>query len=290
MDRTMGLLIDFFDEREDLRLFCMNGSRINSLIPDDKFKDYDVVFFTDNVASYRENPDFLKKFGEVLIMTEPEKDPLFSPIFLEQDGYVYLVQYTNGVRIDFQFRTLSQIAEYWKEDTLTKVIKDKDQYEIKPLVPNDRQYWLATPEQGNIESSIKEFWWQFNNVLKATLRKEFLLAQFYITITRDELVRLMTWSIALEEGFDRSYGKCHTQILNYLPKEKYEALLSSYNTSSRETMYHSLKQLQRLENQYIEKFVSHFSLDRTLINHCKTVPYQYLISKDENELAEYFKE
>ncbi|MHC5228810.1 aminoglycoside 6-adenylyltransferase [Enterococcus sp. LJL99] len=290
MDKTMKLLVDFFDQREDLRLFCMNGSRVNSLIPDDKFKDYDVVFFTDDIKQYRENPEFLKIFGEILIMTEPEKDPLFPATFPEQDGYIYLVQYKNGVRIDFQFRTLAQIAGYWQEDTLTKVIKNKDQYETKSIVPNDCHYWLVTPNQGIIESSIKEFWWQFNNVLKATIRKEFLLAQFYLNITREELIRLMTWSVAIEEGFDRSYGKCHTQMLNYLPKEKYEALLSSYETTSAETIYRSLKQLQRLENQYMEKIAAYFSVNQTLINHCQSVPYHYLVSKDEKKLAEYFKE
>ena len=290
MAKTMQILEDFFDEREDLRLFCMNGSRVNPSISDDKFKDYDVVFFTDNVKQYIENPNFLKIFGEILIMTEPEKDPLFSSTFPEQEGYIYLVQYMNGVRIDFQFRSLAQITGYLQEDTLTKVIKDKDHVVTKPIVPNDRHYWLTIPDQGVIESSIKEFWWQFNNVLKATIRKEFLLAQFYMNITREELIRLMTWIVASEEGFDRSYGKCHTQILNYLSKENYESLLSSYETTSAEMIYHALKQLQRLENQCMEKVAVYFPIEKSFFDQLKAVPYQYLVSKEEKELAKFFKE
>lgn len=290
MAKTMHILEDFFDKREDLRLFCMNGSRVNPSISDDKFKDYDVVFFTDNIKQYIENPNFLKIFGEILIMTEPEKDPLFAPTFPEQEGYIYLVQYTNGVRIDFQFRSLAQITGYLQEDSLTKVIKDKDHVVTKPIVPNDRHYWLTIPDQGVIESSIKEFWWQFNNVLKATIRKEFLLAQFYMNITREELIRLMTWVVASEEGFDRNYGKCHTQVLNYLSKKNYKALLSSYETTSAEMIYHALKQLQRLENQYMEKMADYFPVEQFFLDQFKTVPYQYLVSKEEKELAKFFKE
>lgn len=51
-NQMMDLLIQFAKENQDIRLFAMNGSRVNPKIPDDSFKDYDVVFFTDNITKY----------------------------------------------------------------------------------------------------------------------------------------------------------------------------------------------------------------------------------------------
>lgn len=289
MVNTMKKLLHFFEKNDDLRLFCMNGSRVNVRIPEDKFKDYDVVFFTDTIEKYSRDPRFLNYFGEILLMTEPDKDPLFSPSFPNKEGYIFLVQYKNGVRIDFQFRLLDQIETYLIEDSLTKVIKDKDQRRMPIRInPTDQDYWIDHPEVMLVESSVKEFWWQMLNVLKATIRGELLLAQFYITITRDELVRLMTWCVASTEGFERSYGKCHTQVLNYLPEKEREQLLTSYNTGSKEQIYQVLRTLGDLEQTYIEQTANFFHFEEERLKKYRFIPYEYLMSKGEDELAKFF--
>lgn len=57
----MDLLETFFYQSDDLLVFLMNGSKINVNIPDDKFKDFDVVFFTNDSAKYIGNSEFIKK-------------------------------------------------------------------------------------------------------------------------------------------------------------------------------------------------------------------------------------
>ncbi|HCQ8729846.1 TPA: aminoglycoside 6-adenylyltransferase, partial [Enterococcus faecalis] len=54
----MDLLETFFYQSDDLLVFLMNGSKINVNIPDDKFKDFDVAFFTNNSAKYKGNSEF----------------------------------------------------------------------------------------------------------------------------------------------------------------------------------------------------------------------------------------
>lgn len=76
---------NFFNENDDLRVFGMNGSRTNPNVVDDKFKDYDVVFFTDKVDKYVADRSFMKAFGEILLATEPGHDGLYLPEPLDVD-------------------------------------------------------------------------------------------------------------------------------------------------------------------------------------------------------------
>ncbi|MHC5247965.1 aminoglycoside 6-adenylyltransferase [Enterococcus sp. LJL90] len=288
MDQTMRLLKKFFVENTDLRVIAMNGSRVNPQIADDKFKDYDVVFFTDQVKKYRLQQDFLQIFGEVLIMTEPEDDDLSPPWFPKDQGYIFLVQYTNGVRIDFQFRSLKLLPEYLKEDSLTQIIADKEGL-TEQIVSTDQDYWLTYPTQKAVIASIKEFWWQSLSVLKATLRGELLLAQFYLRITRDEVIRLMTWQTALTYGFERSYGKQQTQILPLLDENERAALLATYYSDGSEAIYTSLLQLMALTMTFSQLLKNEFHLSEDFLQELPKIPEKYLLSKQENDLAETFK-
>jgi len=285
----MDRLQIFFNENNDLRLFAMNGSKINTNIPDDKFKDFDVVFFTDKVEKYKYNKSFLKRFGEILLITEPDKnEDLFPLTFPEKDGYIYLVQYTNGERIDFQFQHLKRLENYLKEDSLTKIIGDKDSRIKNKPIPSDRDYWIELPAAETVTTSIEEFYWQFNNALKATLRNEFLLAQQYINLVRNELIRLMTWYTSYKDELKQSFGKANHQILEHLNEETSTLLCSTFDTQSNKDVYISLKTLKILEEQFIYKISHTIPLSNT--SELQKIPTRFLRSKNEEKLAIYFSE
>lgn len=240
--QVMKLLMQFANQNEDIRVFTMNGSRVNAKIPEDSFKDYDVVFFTDSISKYKNNKSFLKQFGEIMLVTEPENG-LFSPTFLSEEGYIYLVQFMDGNRIDFQFRVLNHLEDYLREDSLTEVLVDKDNRIKKVIVPNDSNYWLKKPTQKLFKASIEEFWWQYLNTLKALNRDELTLAFFYLSLSRDELIRLLAWKIGTIHGFKRNYGKYHHKIISLLSKEEKRDLMNTYCGLSVAEMMHVLRNM-----------------------------------------------
>ncbi len=289
MDQTMKRLQQFFDEHDDLRVFAMNGSRVNPQIPDDRFKDYDVVFFTGQIEKYRKQPEWLNYFGELLLVTEPDAAGYFGSLtFPEQDGYIYLAQYTNGVRIDLQFLDLARLPAYLSADSLTKIIGDKDARITQTIVPSDRDYWQKKPTEAEICYAVKEFWWQFNNTLKATLRDEFLLAQFYLNLTRNELLRLVTWTVAFEQGFDRSYGKENQQVLSFLSSEQRQQIKKTFATTSEAEIVAVLKSLGVLERQFLAKISEQTAYELAALSELQKVPAAFLRSKNEAALAAEF--
>ncbi|HCM90210.1 MULTISPECIES: aminoglycoside 6-adenylyltransferase [Vagococcus] len=289
MSETMQQLKQFFREQKDLKVFGMNGSRVNPNIPEDKFKDYDVVFFTTDLDKYIKDPSFLNTFGEILIMTEPENDPVCPNELLKGKGYVYLVQYVDGLRIDLQIRLLETLTDYLVEDSLTLIIEDKDNL-IKNLpVPTESDYYLTKPSQLQVENSITEFWWMVPNILKATLRNQLLLAEFYLRLAREEVVQTMTWTIAAKEGWNKNYGKECTHSLNYLDKETRAQLSNSFVTGDSEKILVALREMIALEERYGDMLVVDFNLNPEKYKKYKEIPYIYLKSKGESILAETFK-
>lgn len=280
---------NFFNENDDLRVFGMNGSRTNPNVVDDKFKDYDVVFFTDKVDKYVADRSFMKVFGEILLATEPGHDGLYLPEPLDVDGrHNFLVLYQSGLRIDWQFRPLKQLKGYLKEDTLTRIVGDKDGRVAKSLHPNDRQYWLGRPSEKTFNSSVKEFWWEFVNTLKAAIRQENFLAQFYLNLTREELIRMLTWGVATSHGFERSYGKENQQTLKLLSPKIQRQVLATYDTSSLTAIYAALKAMGQLENTALKLVGDKLSFNYQPLLKLDQVPLIYLRSKDEQDLATYF--
>lgn len=282
----LDLLLKFADNHSDIRLLAMNGSRVNSKIPDDTFKDYDVVFFTDEIAKYKNHPTFLAEFGEIMFMTEPEKG-LFPPTFLPDEGYIYLVQYLDGNRIDFQFRVLKHLGEYLQEDSLTKILVDKDQRLTEKVVPDDSVYWVVKPTPEIIQASIAEFWWQNLNTLKALARNELTLAFFYLTISREEVLRLLTWKVALSYGFDRSYGKHSHQILALLAQEEAALFAGTYSGLSILEMVGSLKNMGKIVEKIIPELEQGFTCSYKTYG--KTLSL-YLESHGETALLNLLKE
>lgn len=290
MTEVMQKLCAFFEANDDLSVFGMNGSKINVNIPDDIFKDYDVVFFTTDVKKYSNDSSFLELFGTILIKTEPETEPNHPEEMLKEKEYIYLVQYESGLRIDFQFRDISLLTSYLKEDSLTEIIADKEGRISTTILPSDSDYWLRKPTSESVLISITEFWWLIPNILKATLRDQLLLAEFYLDLTRKELFQLIAWSIANEEGWDKNYGKELTLLLTYLSSEEKLRVMSLFNTGSVEQIYQATLEMIRLQEEYQNTLPNEFLQHQmTALNQYKEIPVKYLISKGEDKLAAKFK-
>jgi len=76
----------------------MNGSRANPNAPHDPFQDFDIVYIVTYVAPFRKNATWIERFGELMILQMPED--MQDPPPREDGGFTYLMQFTDGNRID----------------------------------------------------------------------------------------------------------------------------------------------------------------------------------------------
>lgn len=81
MMRTEQQMLDLILETarcdERIRAVIMNGSRANPSAPRDPFQDFDFVYLVTDVDSIKYDYEWIKRFGEIMIMQMPEdmQDP-----------------------------------------------------------------------------------------------------------------------------------------------------------------------------------------------------------------------
>ncbi len=241
--RTKTEMLELFKKqtKEDnrIRLSVLEGSLTNVNIPKDKYQDYDVTFFVTERDSFLVSDSWLAIFGKVVFMQKPEDMTLFPPEFPKM--YSYLMYLEDGIKIDLSLVLVEDLPWYLEEsDGLVEVLVDKDKL-LSNLAPaSDKNYWLKKPNQAEFNDCLNEFWHVSAYVAKGLARGELLFAMDHLhNNIRQELLRMMSWHIGYEQGYDRSLGKNYKFIQNYLSEENWQDFLLTFDLSTKEKMEHS---------------------------------------------------
>ncbi|MFI3685549.1 aminoglycoside 6-adenylyltransferase [Vagococcus fluvialis] len=241
--RTKTEMLELFKKqtKEDnrIRLSVLEGSLTNVNIPKDKYQDYDVTFFVTERDSFLVSDSWLAIFGKVVFMQKPEDMTLFPPEFPKM--YSYLMYLEDGIKIDLSLVLVKDLPWYLEEsDGLVEVLVDKDRL-LSNLAPaSDKNYWLKEPNQAEFNDCLNEFWYVSAYVAKGLARGELLFAMDHLhNNIRQELLRMMSWHIGYEQGYDRSLGKNYKFIQNYLSEENWQDFLLTFDLSTKEKMEHS---------------------------------------------------
>lgn len=164
-------IMTFVNQDERVRAVMINGSRVNPNTPKDIMQDYDIVLFITNIEdiSYKTNQEWIDEFGELVILQQNN----FS-----DDPYIFLMQFKDGVIIDLRFSDISNI----EEDTLGKILLDKDN--IAPILslPNESNHYVKKPTQDEFEKVFNESWWIQTYVANAIWRDELPIAKYMFDV------------------------------------------------------------------------------------------------------------
>lgn len=158
--------------QNDIRIKAvyMNGSRTNENVPKDMFQDYDIVYVVEDIKSFKEDKDWGHLFGEILYMQYPDEPP-FSPRDKE-NLYAWLMQFTDGTRIDLTVQSINFALQHIQDDKLCRILLDKENILPEIEAATDRQYWIEKPTKEQYFAVCNEFWWCSNNIAKGLWREE----------------------------------------------------------------------------------------------------------------------
>ena len=209
-----------------IRAVILNGSRANPNVRRDPFQDFDVVYIVTDVSSFRENHAWIEQFGELMILQMPEemKDPPPS-----NDGtFIYLMQFTDGNRIDLALFPVAQLSEFHR-DSLSMLLLDKDDI-IEPFPPpSEADYLPSPPTAKRFADCCNEFWWVSTYVAKGLWREELLYAKhMHDQVVRQQLMTMLTWRLGADSDFSQSLGKLGKHFQQMLAPELWEMLVATY--------------------------------------------------------------
>ena len=255
----LDLILSTAQQDERIRAVIMNGSRLNPNAPRDPFQDFDIVYLVTEMAPFKRNTEWIKRFGEMMILQMPEdmQDPPPS----DDGGFAYLMQFTDGNRIDLGIYPLEKLHEHL-DDSQSLLLLDKDGI-IPPFPPaSDNDYLPEPPTAKTFADCCNEFWWVSPYVAKGLWRQELTYAKSILDqVVREQLIKMLTWHIGVKTHFSKSPGKLGKYFQQYLEPELWEMLLKTYADASYEPTWEALFTMGDLFRMTALGVAEHFGFD-----------------------------
>ena len=115
----LALILRVAREDDRIRAVYMNGSRANPNAPRDRFQDFDIVYLVTETGSFLAASSWIDVFGERLILQCPdEMDRMLGKQTDFTQKYTYLMQFSDGNRIDLRIATWAFVREDYPADSL----------------------------------------------------------------------------------------------------------------------------------------------------------------------------
>jgi len=231
----LELILDTAREDERIRAVIMNGSRANPNAPRDLFQDFDIVYIVTDVAPFRKDAAWIERFGELMILQIPEDMENSPP--REDGGFTYLMQFTDGNRIDLGLCPLAGL----RGDSLNILLLDKDGL-IEPVAqPNESDYLPKPPTVKAFADCCNEFWWICPYVAKGLWREEITYAKYMQDqAVREQLMKMIAWHVGVQTRFSKNPGKFGKYLRRYLRPDLWEMLMKTYSGASYERTWAAL--------------------------------------------------
>ncbi len=232
------LILETARQDDRIRAVMMNGSRANPSAPHDFFQDFDIVYYVSDVAPFKRNLEWIKRFGELMIIQLP--DDMEDPPPLGGHHFTYLMQFSDGNRIDLSIFPIDHLAEV-EDDSQTILLLDKDGLFPALDPPSDRDYLPTPPTAKAYFDCTNEFWWVSPYAAKGLWRQEFTYArQMLDEYVREQLMKMLAWYVGIKTGFACSPGKYGKYLQRYLEPELWTMLLKTYADGSYESSWNAL--------------------------------------------------
>lgn len=234
----LELILDIAKGDERIRAVILNGSRANPKAPRDIFQDFDVVYIVTDVLPFKRNPVGIERFGELMIMQMPDD---MGDLFPSEDGsFAYLMQFTDGIRIDLTIYPLAKINGM-PRDSLSMLLLDKDGI-IAPFPPaSESDYLPQKPTAKEFADCCNEFWWVCTYVAKGLWRDEIIYAKSMLDqVVRVQVMQMLTWSIGMKTQFSSNPGYLGKHFEQYLESDLWDLLLDTYADASIENTWNAL--------------------------------------------------
>lgn len=222
-----NLILEVAKNDDRIKAVFMNGSRTNKNVPKDIFQDYDIVYVVEDTLSFINDKDWIRIFGEILYMQYPDENPNYPSD--KKNSYGYLMQFTDGIRIDLTVQSVNYALQHIKEDKLCKILLDKENILPEIELATDSQYWVKKPTKEQYLAVCNEFWWCTNNIAKGLWRKEIPYVQDMANYcVRPQLITMLNWKAGILTDWSVSTGKSSKYLYKWISEEEWQMLLSTY--------------------------------------------------------------
>lgn len=270
----LDVIINIAKEDERIRAVIMNGSRVNPNVKRDCFQDYDIMYVVNDIQSFTSNHNWVHRFGEIMIVQMPEEMSLVQP---DEDGkFPYLMQFMDGNRIDLTLVPVELIKKFVGQDSLSKLLLDKDNCMEGFPPASDKDYLIKKPTEKEFLDCCNEFWWCSTNVAKGLWREEFSYAKGMLEgPVRDMFIVMLEWHIGMKTDFTVNTGKFGKHFEQYIEEDMWEQFKRTFSNAEYENIWESFFVMSDLFREVANEIAN-------------TYEYQYP-QEDDDKVTNYLK-
>ncbi|PEW13591.1 aminoglycoside 6-adenylyltransferase [Bacillus cereus] len=270
----LDVIINIAKEDERIRAVIMNGSRVNPNVKRDCFQDYDIMYVVNDIQSFTSNHNWVHRFGEIMIVQMPEEMSLVQP---DEDGkFPYLMQFMDGNRIDLTLVPVELIKKFVGQDSLSKLLLDKDNCMEGFPPASDKDYLIKKPTEKEFLDCCNEFWWCSTNVAKGLWREELFYAKGMLEgPVRDMFIVMLEWHIGMKTDFTVNTGKFGKHFEQYIEEDMWEQFKRTFSNAEYENIWESFFVMSDLFREVANEIAN-------------TYEYQYP-QEDDDKVTNYLK-
>jgi aminoglycoside 6-adenylyltransferase len=255
----LELILNTAKNDDRIRAVIMNGSRANPNAPQDLFQDFDILYLVTEVEPFTNNPKWIDRFGELMILQMPEA--MQDPAPKNDGSFSYLMQFTDGNRIDL---SLFEIANFnhLETDSLSILLLDKDSLFQPFPSPSDSDYLPSPPTAQAFSDCCNEFWWLCPSIAKGLWRQEILYAKhIFDQFVREQLMKMLTWYVGMKTQFSCDLGKFGKYLKQYLEPDLWDMLERTYSETDYAATWEALYTMCKLFRITATHVAEHFGFE-----------------------------
>ncbi|HXV43173.1 MAG TPA: aminoglycoside 6-adenylyltransferase, partial [Anaerolineae bacterium] len=231
-DDVVENLIRWADQQDLVRAVVLTSSRAIPNAPVDLFSDYDVILSLPSIEPFHADRTWLEVFGPVLAVY---RDPL-----IDEDGLVrsaYVVQYENGLKIDFNLWPVELLERVAKRDHIIaefdagyQVLLDKDGLTIDLKPPTYSAYIPTPPTEAHYFELLEGFFLDTTYVAKFLWRDDVMAAKHILdhSLKQEHLRPMLEWRVEIDHGWSVKPGSYGRGLKKWLRPDLWTELENTY--------------------------------------------------------------
>jgi aminoglycoside 6-adenylyltransferase len=240
-DEMYDLILKTAQEDDRIRAMTMEGSNVTKGAVHDAFSDFDVTFFVSDIREFTSDKDYMKRFGDILILQTPD-DYYEEPYdYNGKERFAFLTQYKDGNRIDLTFIDISKIKNQIGFEEPRTVLINKDNFpELKDITSNE-VFFIQKPSKFEFFNTVNEFRWVSNYATKGLCRHEFFYAKRVMELyMMDMFMKMINWKVGIDNDFKVTTGANSKYLKNFMTKEEMKRFEGIFAGGDYEDMWNKL--------------------------------------------------
>jgi aminoglycoside 6-adenylyltransferase len=211
------------DQRHDIRVVVLTGSRAFPGGRPDEFSDFDLDVYVDDAGAFADHDAWWQGLGSAMVRWPLKPRTTFSPEWVTQ-----LILFENGSRIDFQITDRAAI-QVNRDAGYPCVLYHPPAVRFENELVSGRAT-MTVPSEAEYIERINAFWWDITYIPKALIRHELLYARYVLDtdIRLEKLHPLLRWHVGVRHGWSTDTGTLDRWMHRYADSEIWSRYLTTF--------------------------------------------------------------